>query len=80
MSLTPSLTLVRVPLADGCVIVGCMGGMAVPGVIHQISGSYVPFLLLSCFTTGLNFLTFVFLFFAHPIGPSSEPKAEKEMV
>jgi hypothetical protein len=57
-----------------------MGGMAIPGVIHQISGSYVPFLLLSSFTTGLNFLAFVFLFFAHPIGESSEPKAEKEMV
>jgi cyanate permease len=58
------------------VIVGCMGGMFVPGFLHDLTGSYKPFLVLSFATTSLNFACFVFLYFAHPIG---EPRAYKKL-
>jgi len=56
------------PIVYGCVIVGCMGGMFIPGFLHDLTGSYKPFLALSMCTTTINFACFVFLFFAHPIG------------
>ena len=56
------------PLIYGCVIVGCIGGMAIPGAIVEVFGSYRPFLLFSLCTTSLNFSMFVALFFLHPIG------------
>ena len=56
------------PIAYGCVIVGCMGGMFLPGFIHDLTGSYLPFLMFSFATTSLNFACWVFLYFAHPIG------------
>ena len=56
------------PIVYGCVIVGCIGGMAIPGAIVELTGSYRPFLLFSLLTTTLNFSMFVALFFLHPIG------------
>jgi len=58
------------PIVYGCVIVGCMGGMFVPGLILTLFGSYIPFLLCSLGTTSLTFSMFLFLYYSHPIRPA----------
>lgn len=66
------------PIIYGCVILGCMGGMAIPGVLVETFGTYRPFLLLSLSTTTLNFSMFLALYLLHPIGQA--PPVKKDML
>ena len=51
-------------------------GRFVPGFIKDTYGNYRPFLFCCVVYLALQFLCFIFLFFAHPIGaPSTKDKA-----
>ena len=67
------------PIVYGSVIVGCMGGMFAPGYLKDAYGSYRPFLLLCAAYLFVQLCCFVFIFFAHPIGPAGKPKKDLRM-
>jgi len=65
------------PIVYACVIVGNMGGMFLPGYLHDVTGSYCASLLMSLVASSITFACFVFMFFAHPLG---KPAPKKELL
>lgn len=56
------------PIVFGAVIVGNMGGMFLPGLMHDVYGTYCASLLMSFGATLVTMCCFVTMFFQHPFG------------
>ena len=57
------------PVVFGAMIVGEMGGMALPGILYDVYGSYTAALLISFFSTTLTVGCFVLMAYEHPLEP-----------
>ena len=61
------------PIVFGAMIVGEMGGMALPGIMYDAYGTYSASLLVSLGSTVVTFACFLVMLCEHPLEAASKP-------